>query len=303
MQFESTDRSRYVKLKTMTNAKGRAALTDLCATLPSHTVMHCEGSGYRLERGGGAKALRLRGVHRTLHRCLWSKERFGGKSSGKSVTRFSDGRTYYGMAAGLARGKDVHEQIGNFVMIPRERYNALYPEVDPMTHAALSCLAKHGYLGVHAEYIVYHERLCLGTAVDLVCLDKSGALVFVEIKTGYQDAFLAGKHNSTMSGPFSNIVDSPLNRARTQILYAQALYASNHRQTPRGCVLHIARDGTAVIFDMGPFSNVGKHAPLLLNRIQSIGDAPRKKTAKKRKRAPLAATRVKRQRTEKAPSF
>lgn len=285
MQLSEGDRKRYRDIQRRLGPSVQPVLRDLMACRPGYQLLHCEGSGYRLGRAG-KKPLKLRGAHRILHACLWSGERFGGKSTGQSVTRFCDGRTYYGSAGGLARGKDVHNQVGDFVMLPRKQYIARYPVVDPMTKAVLNCLNRAGYRGVHAEYMVYDEVRCLGTAVDLVCLDRNHRPVFVELKTGYHDAFLDGKKGAKMRGPCAHLPDTPLNRARTQILYAQALYNQSHRITPKGCVIHVDRDGIAVLFGMGPLGNTKQLSSALLAHIDRHSPPKHLKKSRKRKRAP-----------------
>ncbi|MCA1799893.1 MAG: hypothetical protein LC650_01180 [Actinobacteria bacterium] len=295
------DRERYEAIRKRLGLAVQPVLDDLMAAPAGYVLLHCEGSGYRLCRPG-KKPLKLRGAHRTLKRCLWSSERFGGKSTGKSVTRFSNGRTYYGSAGGLSRGKDVHEQVGNFVMLPRRQYCARYPEVDPMTKSVLNCLHRNGYRGLHAEFIVYDETQGLGTAVDLVCLDRNNRVVFVELKTGYHDAFLDTKKNAKLRGPFADIPDTPLNRARTQILFAQALYRRTHRLAPLGCVIHVDRDGTAVLFNMGPFANSQKSGDALLRHMairapESHPLPPHgRRRARKRKISPRTTSTAKRAR-------
>lgn len=305
MQFTREDQLRYRHLHGRTSTKGKHSLSDLETITPGHRLLHCPGSGYRLEYSFASderkQHIGLSGAHRTLHQVLWSKERHGGKKvpGSKSVTRLTDGSTYYGSAGGLARGSKVHLQVADFVSLPLEQYKARHEPVDPMTQAVLSCLHRLGYLGVHAEYLVYHEALGLGTAVDLVCLDRSGTLVFIELKTGYHDAFTVSKKNSTMKGPFASISDTPLNRARTQILLAQALYASNHKIVPTGCVIHVDRKCRAMAFDMGPFQRSTHNHRRLLTHLQQTNLPGKKRKGHKRKRS-LSSSSSKHKRSRKS---
>lgn len=281
-RWAQNDAVRFSALAKRTNAAGRETLKELRADMMNRDILHCPGSGFRLVRAADQAPLKLRGAHAVLGQYFWSAARFGGKTKrrgrGNGVTRLSNGRVYYGSAGGLARGKDVHQQVGDFVMMDAARYNAIHGPVDQLTRAVLVRLGKEGFLGVYAEYLVAHADLALGTAVDLVCMDRAGHLVFVELKTGYQDAFTAGKKGAKMRGPFSRFDDTPLNRARSQVLYAQALYLSHgpKRSPPKGCVVHVGRDGKVALFDMGPFKRTSRQ-DLARSMLAHIQRTPRKR--------------------------
>lgn len=260
MQFDATDRKRYASIFSVSNATGKSAISDLSRYVKNETAMHCPGSGYRVEKKGHAP-VDLAGACGVLSLSMWSgktvvatRPRSGQKGSRKrkrsQVQEFDNGRSYFGSARGLARGKDVHEEVANFVMWDFARFKACYGKVDPMTKSVLTHLYKLSYTGVHAEYIVYDTFLRSGTAVDLICLDRTGRLVFVELKTGYQGVF--SKHRSNMKAPFGEIPDSPLNRARSQLLFAMTLYMSNHKSLPVGRVVHVDSSYRTSSFGMGP---------------------------------------------------
>lgn len=297
MQFTNWDKLRYRKLATSTTEKGKRSLADLSSYVKDESVFHCPGSGYRVEKrfladddnnNTPTRTFNLSGVHRTLALCLWSEKTISSsRPRGKKRTRsgaqvFDNGKVYFGSAKGLARGKDVHEEIAHFVMWEPRRFKSHYTMVDPMTKSVLLHLKGLRYTLVHAEYMVYDKLLGAGTAVDLVCIDAAGGLVFVELKTGYQNVFT--KHRSMMRKPFDHVADSPLNRARTQLLFAIALYASNHRQLPYGRVVHVNSEYQTSSFPMG---EVGTDAPSRQNiraLIASVRDKKRRPVNRSRPR-------------------
>lgn len=292
MQFNDEDRGRYLTVSKTTTEMGRGSLRDLTTYVRGERAVHCEGSGYRIVTNEG-KHVQLAGAHRVLTECLWSdaqfrsaaasrsKKRKRSSSSSGAVLEFDDGRAYFGPTAGLARGKDVHEQVAHFVMWEASRFRSTYPCVDPMTKAVLLHLASLKFTGVHAEYIVYDKSLLAGTAVDLICLDSLGNMVFVELKTGYRDVFTkpSGKF---LRKPFAHVEDTPLNRARTQLLYAIALYATNHQLTPHGRVVHVDGVHDVVSFDMGPLRPTPTACNALLGLLRT---RLRRVTRKKKEKA------------------
>jgi hypothetical protein len=261
----------------------------------------CGASGFRVTSLDGRVSKSVAGAHRTLQAAMWSAKAIrGGRPArapfkksrpqrhrkdneigeawgqlgepplpmprGRSSTvRFDTGKSYFGHAAGLKRGSAVHREVGRFVTWESERFNASYPKVDPMTKGVLLQLCKLNFVGVDAEFPVFDTDLGVGTMIDLVCLNATGELVFVELKTGYDNAFTESQ--SRMRRPFTHLEDSALNRARTQILLAMALFESH---TPRpsarldpihGHVIQVDRCDRVISFGMGPFQDslVGRH--------------------------------------------
>ncbi len=270
MQFTREDRERYQRLVDRRTAcrQSQTSLADLTSYLGTDTLEHCGASGFRVESTLTKCTTQLSGAHRILGTYIWSDSPVRSATSKKrkrkrrGSLRFDNGRTYFGSAGGLTRGLDVHTELARFVMWPPTRFRALYTAVDPMTKAALVLLKKLGYTGVHAEYMVYSTALRVGTAVDLVCLDATGGIVFIELKTGYDDGVFT-KSRKTMCAPFQQIRDSALNRARTQLLLAIMLYRRNHDLTPRGIVLHVDSRGCAMSFDMGNLGSTAASAETL----------------------------------------
>ena len=252
MQFTEEDQKRYEIIAARTTVRGKASLADLTRYVKDERVMHCPGSGYLVQKDG-VPSTKLYGACRALDQCLWSEKPVASSKSRKrprsDALVFDNGRSYFGVACGQARGKDVHEECAHITMWDAKRFAARYKSVDPMTKAVLLHLKGLGYTRVHAEYMVYDKALGAGTAVDMVCLDRAGHIVFVELKTGYQDIFT--RHRENMKAPLAAIKDSPLNRARTQLLFAIALYTCNHREVPLGRVVHVNRDNDVVSFTMG----------------------------------------------------
>lgn len=304
MQFSEQDRQRYTRLAGEANETGRRSLADLSRYVKDELVLHCPGSGYRLERKTTGRVVSMAGACRTLAACVWSDKPMASASArrvGKTARRqrkrrrgasqslaLDNGRTYFGAARGLARGKDVHEEFARLVMWDSARFCAMYDKVDPMTKAAHLHLKKQlRYTCVHAEFLVYDKRLGSGhaTAVDLVCLDPDGHIVFVELKTGYQGTF--NKHRAMMRAPLAHLPDSPLNRARTQLLYAMVLYASNHQRRPLGRVVHVDRDARANSYPMGdalldPRLHQALREAIVAADLQSDRRTPARKRARKK---------------------
>lgn len=237
------------------------------------SIHACGAGGFVLTQrdicGKTAVTTRLAGAHRTMKNYVWNprarhrphstlkrqQQKQSMKRAGPLV--FNDGRAYHGATAGLERGKHVHAQLEAYATLPWRRFKAMYPRVDPLTKAALNHIRNEMHLvPIDSEYLVFDKMSGVGTAVDLVCLKKKGppALVFVEIKTGYSlGTFVnpSGKFQAT--SPLAKCDDTPLNRARTQLLLADALFrygdADSCRQTkipPLGLVVVQVEDTRGV---------------------------------------------------------
>ncbi len=227
---------------------GRRNIIKLCAGLESCTPMSGGRSGYCVAFPDG-RTVRLRGANNVLSQIAWTgralpRSRAGDARRPGGPTVLTSGRTYFGTSAGVERGKDVHQELQDFITMPPKEFRARYKEVDPMTRAMMLALNGQKLVGVAAELIVHDASIGCGTAIDALCLDKRGRLVAVELKTGYGRAsFLAPlSKGKRMRAPFSQLADSPLNRAHLQLEYGVELLRRSYGVEARGLVVHVTRE-------------------------------------------------------------
>jgi hypothetical protein len=237
----------------------------------------CGGSGFRVCRLEDSRhTVKLAGAETTLTTLCWSptkimtyraptrkRGRYEGEASSyhhDSTVRFEDGRVYFGRGGGRLRGADVHTQIEHYVKWAPPRFTSLYPQgVDPMSKAALVCLFNRKLHPIDTERIVYNLEWRLGTAIDLPCVmgPTGNELALVEVKTGGANGSftaLIDPREPNMKAPFDGIPDTPLNRARLQILLGKILFERSYPMRVAACfVLHApSSEEPAVLIDVGP---------------------------------------------------
>ncbi len=192
----------------------------------------CGRSGFRVYPIQG-RFQQLCGAETALGRVVWhpdemvngrrsyKRKRYAGQPpSGSAAVLFDDGRAYFGTDGGVKRGRDVHNEVCDFVTMLDDRFHAAHPLVDPITKRVVCKLGKLGLLGIAAEFRVYDRDLGVGTAIDLLCLDAEGRLVAIELKTGYNDGVFVrprSSNESRMRDVFAHVPDTVLNRARFQL--------------------------------------------------------------------------------------
>lgn len=335
--LRQSDQKRYARSRSVLKSSTRRDVECAIAFLEHHARWAPDervepgngGSCAVAVPTSGGRALGMHGAHRVLAAQLWSRSsgvprgasRKRGADDEDSVNRrarrlsggvlaFDDGRTYYGARAGQMRGTDVHAQICCYVNLTQKHFDVLYPVVDKMTRDVLVHLRDEKKLFlIHAEYLAYSSPHGVATPVDVVAIDtkrRPARLVLVEVKTGYHGtgAFqgaLGKRRDATFRAPsgFRHMDDSPLNRARSQILFAATILSLRHveRAPPvEGLVVHVT-DGTVRSYGMGgdmAITQTNKKAMLALikkyaaARARTTAQAQRKKVkrgASRRKRA------------------
>lgn len=221
----------------------------------------CGDSGFRIVPFGG-KAIPLTGAESTLSTLCWypaPKKRKRSASQGRMSTavRFEDGRSYFGRSGGRKRGSDVHDEIEHYVCWPQERFDATHPKVDPMSHAVIIALVERNIKCIDSGRIVFDRDWRIGTALDLVgMMRKTGEFIAFELKTGSDGCFDTpdDPSHSVMRTPFHEISNTPLNRARFQLLLGIILAERTfHVKFPHAYVIHVpSSHKPAILHTLGP---------------------------------------------------
>lgn len=110
-------------------------------------------------------------------------------------------------------------------LVVRHRIQTLRGTLNKHTREIIRVLALRDLRPIQSQVVVCHEELRVGTAVDLVCRhNKSGRIVIIEIKTGY-DGYYFHHTVHNMLSPFTKLNDSPHNQHMVQLALTLAMYA------------------------------------------------------------------------------
>lgn len=132
---------------------------------------------------------------------------------------------------GRSRGSLVHRHIHELILLGEKGFLKKNPEgAHPWAKMVHKLLLRRGWRPVCAEKRVFNERLRIATAVDLVCVDVSGRLHFIEVKTGFGTTEeWCGVHNGPMRAPLHNIfTNCALNRAKIQCMMGAFMAIQGH---------------------------------------------------------------------------
>jgi len=194
-----------------------------------------EGRFYVRETGSGGEPVlkAVGGLLTPLGQCFWNDGRIEEeeededrekipsaprpvKGSYAPRKKSRDDRRHAGSCGGVARGSLVHREIKQFVELDRSSFLKVNKgAMHPWTGVVLKELVSRGWMPAHSEYLVYDARIRVATAIDLVCANASGKLLFVELKTGHANNFV--RSSGRMRGVLSRFEDCPRSRACLQL--------------------------------------------------------------------------------------
>jgi hypothetical protein len=113
----------------------------------------------------------------------------------------------------------------------------------PRFEAARRAILEQGWTPTQAQVAVGCSTLRLGTMVDIVCRDRNGDTVLVELKCGFDDYYEVANPGQ-MNYPFQDMALTFKNRHYVQILVTAWLYSHSfaNERINRAVILHIYSD-------------------------------------------------------------
>ena len=215
------------------------------------TISTIKGSPFYEEKG---KAYIVSGLTPNLHKIFWpdydynakapqkgSSTKRKGKGKGKGKGKKKRGKKF--RLAGKEHGSYIHHQIETMTNTASHLQN-MHPQdvlknpfVDDQTKKALISFEAWGLTRVVSELPVYHSELNIATAVDLVCHDKNGDIVLVELKTNSPNTFYCGQGTNGMhSNVLSQVIYNDPSNELYDDVYSKKIFASLNEKDP----MHIA---------------------------------------------------------------
>ncbi len=210
------------------------------------------------------RATRVRGIHNLLSTHLWPEYDYKEASAAARPLRrkrkspvgkaWTERKRYMSPGGrnklhGQARGSAVHQELCDYArhyQVDQKAFKRLHPTVDPYTTKVLLALKRWGLTIWYGEWEIYDEHVCYATAVDILCTDRKGSVVLVEVKTGYNGSFeLGGK---PMAGPMGKLMsDSPANQAMMQaLLMEQTVRKRYGARSVQAVVIHVSDAGVSL---------------------------------------------------------
>ena len=191
----------------------------LCKTQPAK-YFHGKFSGFRVVKDG-EPSTRVRGVTKSIAKKLFSSGTL------PLVARRGEARPgghWKGKNGGRRRGKCVDAQVSRLVNGGAK----IDGHVFQLTKAVFAALEMKKLKPVIAQRTVASEAHRLGSAIDIMCLDETNALVLVELKCGFDKyrKVAAVKNNVAckMRKPLQDRYDSTLNRHMLQLTVTYGLF-------------------------------------------------------------------------------
>ncbi len=236
------------------------------------------GAGFLVLSEDGSKSLQYTGLLKPLAATLWPQELTlkpikGGKKKKTSATLLGSDRRHRNAqmaATGRMRGLIIHQQILDLVIMGVEAFHRKHQQAaHPWADSVLRLLINHGLRPLIAEKCVFDDDLKIATAIDLVCVDKSGELHFIELKTGYSSvAEWLGAHGGNMRAPLHKVLgNTAQNRAKVQCMMGAMMAIQGHGiDADFHCWVVHAHDNGADLIPIHP-TWVFQFVPLITVRI------------------------------------
>lgn len=270
--------------------EGDATDAVLIVEHPDNDALVADSQGFHFLDPETGKVRRMRGLTTPLAEVFWPGRALpGGRSSsssslGKSRSALRTPQAAPGArhgaivqqaARGILRGNIVHQQIEDLVALDSERFLRKYRNgAHKWSHDALQAILERGVRPLACELGVVALDLGIATKIDMVAVKRSGRLVFIEFKTGYDAPRAWRGHTQEMQKCLRGVLnDTAQNRAIVQVI-AGALMAKRSRalQGDFECwVVHISSAGTT--FDVVHGDFVLQHGPRIYAALAAHQEA------------------------------
>lgn len=169
-----------------------------------------------------------------------------------------------GRGSALARGRKIHNDMDKWIKagarvedLPKSGY----------VRTIATELAKHGLIPYRGEMPVYWKETKMATRADIVCHDRQGRIVIVELKTSVAaySAILAPQLQQTFAPPFHDLPTSLMTTFHLQALATVILFdkSAGMAQSPTSGVLVACGGGTLGFYCPTPANVVEKRAALI----------------------------------------
>ena len=231
---------------------------------------------FTILRQGKKGNTKLRGLTKRLEKKLWSTGAL------PSIAKRSNGRAgghWKGKQGGRQRGAKVDAQLTRIVNAgPAAMKKALH--VYKLTKMVLAGLDKRGLEPVLAQRSAVSEKDRIGTAADLLALDKkTNRLVVVELKCGYSNGRMAAAVRKgkacKMRDPLRSASDCNMHRHMAQLAVTREMFVRESKTLDRIGELGVEREVDGVLMyaddDGVEFHELNewwkKRAPRMLNSI------------------------------------
>jgi hypothetical protein len=155
--------------------------------------------------GSGMRRHRLRGVTRLiLSQFCGGRYPSHGGSRGGGGSSLRTGHVVHDYMDRLVRGYrlrgDGNGRVGVSGSVLLEAISKPKTRSPGRVKVLVEHLARHGYRALYTEFAIADTMYSIGTAADLIVLDRDGKLVLVEVKTGYDGSWyekgMTGKNTS-----------------------------------------------------------------------------------------------------------
>lgn len=201
----------------------RRLKTVLKATAPARLAGKGARRGFEVVRQGQRTGQRLRGLTKALTKAIWSDGALPSCALYGEVRRGG----WKGRGGGRRRGAAVDAQVSRAV-----NSGKIKPACGQytLTKLTLAALAEHGLEPVACQRAVCSLRRRIGTAIDVLCYERSSArLIVVELKCGHSGGKTAPAQRDgaacAMRVPLTKACDSTLHRHMAQLACTRELFA------------------------------------------------------------------------------
>lgn len=191
-------------------------------TVPAKLTGKGKFKAFELFKHGKPTGTKLRGLTKALEHRVWSGGTLPSRATHGTVRRGG----WKGKGGGRKRGTAVDAQLSRQVNAGKTK-PARGQFV--LTKLALAALAENGLEPVACQRAVCHHLRRVGTAIDVLCYEKSTAqLTVVELKCGYSGDVQAAAQKygkaCKMKWPLHKAPDHTLNRHLAQLACTREMF-------------------------------------------------------------------------------
>jgi hypothetical protein len=141
---------------------------------------------------------------------------------------------------GIMTGDLVHGQITTYFNSDFNRFKKIHPVIHEWTKRILSSLTEWDWIPIVSEFPCFNRIIGVASRTDFICAGKHGKIIFIELKTGYDDTFLCSSGKMNLMPSWG---DCPKNQAMLQCTFSMLMTTEEHLEIRDKCECWVIRVG------------------------------------------------------------
>jgi hypothetical protein len=212
--------------------------------------------------GCSTRNLRCRGLTAVMKKSYFPDYRF---VSGGCLQRREGSEKVSGMSRGRRVDAEIQKWVKRQISSPHAKTNPkMHKKLHLFSRAFIALTHRLQLVPIGTQVVVRDEQCDIATLVDVVFVDKSGGVVVVELKTGFEG--YNERSNARMKREFSSITNAPVNQHHMQLAFTHHMFEHTFPEFGSAAALLIRMTDTGA-----HVRSLDKHVQKIVRRVLAQG--------------------------------